>query len=94
MSETTLDDVSSRVVQVTMDVLSLDGPAPPLDSRIVEDLGADSIDQFSLVSALEYEFGGSIEEEDMDGLHTLSDVIDFIRRAQTGAMAQVHTVEP
>lgn len=94
MSEATLDEVSSRVVQVTMEVLSLDGGTPPLDSRIVEDLGADSIDQFSLVSALEYEFGGSIEEEDMDGLHTLSDVIDFIRRAQLGAETHVHAGEP
>ena len=81
MSETTIDALESRVLQVTMEVLSLDGAAPPLDARIVEDLGADSIDQFSLVSALECEFGGTIEEEEMDGLITLRDVVRFIQAA-------------
>jgi acyl carrier protein len=82
MSAGNVDDVEARVVRVTMEVLSLDGGAPALESRIVEDLGADSIDQFSLVSALEYEFGGSIEEEDMEGLDTLADIVRFIRASQ------------
>ena len=78
MSEPSRQELERRVMQVTMEVLSLDGPPPPRESRIVEDLGADSIDQFSLVSALECEFGGAIEEEDMESLQTLGDVVDFI----------------
>jgi acyl carrier protein len=93
MAELSMDELERRVIQVTMEVLSLDGPAPPRDARIVEDLGADSIDQFSLVSALECEFGGSIEEEDMEGLHTLGDVVHFIhaaarQRSDAGSAAQ------
>ena len=78
------DDIESKVIKVTMEVLSLDGPPPSLDSRVSDDLGADSIDLFSLVSALEDEFGGAIDEDDMDAMSTLQDVVDYIRKARAG----------
>lgn len=77
------DDIAGRVVRITTEILSLEGPPPSLDSHITDDLGADSIDLFSLVSALEDEFGGAIEEEDMDALQTLRDIVEYIQAAQT-----------
>lgn len=75
------DDVADRVVQIAVEILSLGGPPPSLDSRISDDLGADSIDLFSLVSALEDEFGGTIEENDMDAMQTLRDIVEYIQSA-------------
>ena len=75
------EDVAARVVRIAAEILSLDGPSPSLDSRVVDDLGADSIDLFSLVSALEDEFGGSIDEDDMNAMETLRDIVEYIQSA-------------
>ena len=75
-----VDDVAERVVAIVTDILALDS-RPALENHLVDDLGADSIDLFSLVSALEDEFGGAIDEEDMDAMQTLSDVVEYIRTA-------------
>ena len=69
------------MVRIAVEILSLDGPPPSLDSRITDDLGADSIDLFSLVSALEDEFGGTIDEDQMDAMETLRDIVDYIQSA-------------
>ena len=50
--------VEVRVVSVVREVLAIEGEPPALDSSLVEDLGADSLDLLSLFMALEDEFGG------------------------------------
>lgn len=44
------------------------------ESKIVEDLGADSLDVVELLSRLEDEFGIVIPDEDVEGLITVGDV--------------------
>lgn len=70
--------VEARVLSVAQEVLAIDGEPPALDSSLIEDLGADSLDLLSLFMALEDEFGGTISEEDTDGLDTLRDIVDCI----------------
>ncbi|MBQ8428785.1 MAG: acyl carrier protein [Clostridia bacterium] len=50
------------------------------DAKIVEDLGADSLDVFELLNQLEDEFGIVIPEEDMEGLVTVADVAAAIEK--------------
>lgn len=71
-------NVEKRVLSVVQEVLAIEGDPPSLDSSLVEDLGADSLDLLSLFMALEDEFGGSISEEDAEGLTTLRDVVECI----------------
>jgi acyl carrier protein len=70
--------VETRVLSVVREVLAIEGEPPALDSSLVEDLGADSLDLLSLFMALEDEFGGTISEEDTEGLSTLRDIIECI----------------
>ena len=70
--------VEARVLSVAQEVLAIDGEPPALDSSLIEDLGADSLDLLSLFMALEDEFGSTISEEDTDGLDTLRDIVDCI----------------
>ena len=70
--------VETRVLSVAQEVLAIDGDPPALDSSLIEDLGADSLDLLSLFMALEDEFGGTISEEDTEGLATLRDVVECI----------------
>jgi acyl carrier protein len=53
---------------------------------LIEDLGADSLDLLSLFMALEDEFGGTISEEDTEGLTTLRDIVACIS-GRTGESA-------
>ena len=50
------------------------------DSKIVDDLGADSLDVVELLSRLEDEFGVVIPDEDIEGLKTVQDVADELEK--------------
>ncbi len=47
------------------------------NTKLKEDLGADSLDLFELVMALEEEFGVEIPSEDLESIVTVGDVITF-----------------
>jgi acyl carrier protein len=70
--------IEARVLSVAQEVLAIVGDPPSLDSSLIEDLGADSLDLLSLFMALEDEFGGTISEEDTEGLATLRDIVACI----------------
>ena len=48
------------------------------DSKIIEDLGADSLDMIEMLMALEEEFGLSIPDDKAEGLKTVGDITKFI----------------
>jgi acyl carrier protein len=47
-------------------------------SRLVEDLGADSLDVVELIMAFEDEFGISLPDEDVAKMKTIGDVTTYI----------------
>lgn len=49
-----------------------------LESRLVEDLGADSLDFVELIMAFEDEFGISLPDEDVSKLKTIGNIVDYI----------------
>lgn len=44
-----------------------------------DDLGADSLDIFELVMALEEEYGIEIPSEDLENVNTVGDVINYLK---------------
>ena len=50
------------------------------DSKITEDLGADSLDMVELLSRLEDEEGIFIPEDDLDSLITVGDVAEELKK--------------
>ena len=48
-------------------------------STIKDDLGADSLDLFELVMALEDEYNVEIPAEELTDLNTVGDVIDYLK---------------
>lgn len=48
------------------------------ETRVVEDLGADSLDVVELLMALEDEFGISMPDEVAMQLKTVGDIVDYI----------------
>lgn len=49
-----------------------------LASRVIDDLGADSLDVMELVMSLEEEFNIEILDEDIDKMSTVEDIIVYL----------------
>lgn len=49
------------------------------DSRLVEDLGADSLDMVEMLMTLEDQFGVTISDEEALQIKTVADVAKFIK---------------
>lgn len=48
------------------------------DSRLIEDLGADSLDTVEMLMAFEEEFGISIPDEEAMKMRTVKDIVELI----------------
>ena len=49
-----------------------------LDTNLIDDLGADSLDVVELIMSLEDEFGVSISDEDAAQLYTVGRIVDYL----------------
>ncbi len=59
--------------------LNVDAAEVKLESNFKDDLGADSLDLFELVMALEEEFGVEIPSEDLEKIATVADVVEYLK---------------
>lgn len=50
------------------------------ETRIVEDLGADSLDMVEMLMTLEEEFGIEVPDEEAANLKQVSDLVEFIEK--------------
>ena len=50
-----------------------------METSFKDDLGADSLDLFELVMALEEEYGLEIPAEELTDMETVGDVIEYLR---------------
>ena len=69
-----------HVQEVLTDVLNLSGP-PRLEDRLVEDLGAESVDVLSLLFEFEERLGRRLPDEQVAGLVTVGDLVDRLLAA-------------
>ena len=64
-----------KVRDMLAEALNISAEKITMDSNVIEDLGADSLDMVELLSRLEDEEGITIPEEDLDGLTTGGDIV-------------------
>ena len=62
--------------------LNLKPEAIALESDVVKDLGADSLDVVELLISLEDDYGISIPEVDIVNVKTVKDIVDMIEKLQ------------
>ncbi|MCQ2564339.1 MAG: acyl carrier protein [Clostridia bacterium] len=70
--------MKEKIIALVADKLGKDVASVKLESKLVEDLGADSLDVVELVMAFEDEFGVSLPDEDMVNLKTVGDIVKYI----------------
>lgn len=64
-------DIIARQLQIDTDIIDE-------HTKIMEDLGADSLDVVEMLMAMEETFGFSIPDEDIEELVTVSDIVEYV----------------
>lgn len=74
----TKEEIFNTVKTITVDELDVDEDRVTMDARIKDDLDADSLDVFEIMNELEDKF--EIELDADEGIETISDVVDFVKK--------------
>ena len=69
-----------QLKQIISEQLTVDLEKVTLEARITEDLGADSLDLFELVMAIEEAFSVEIPSEDLEQIATVEDVVEYLKK--------------
>jgi acyl carrier protein len=68
-----------KIKEIVAEQLSCDVAEVQVTTNFKEDLGADSLDLFELVMALEEEYEVEIPSEDLASINTVEDVINYLK---------------
>lgn len=70
-----------KIQKIISEVLNVDADDITMDTTFVDDLGADSLDVFQIIMALEEEFDIEIANEEAEKIVTVSDAVEQIKNA-------------
>ena len=74
-----MDELFEKMQKLIVEKLDIDAAQVTLDASFRNDLGADSLDTYELVYAIEEELGVSIPDEKANEFETVRDAYDFIK---------------
>ena len=74
-----MDELFEKMKKLIADRLEVDENKITLDSSFRQDLGADSLDTYELVYAIEEELGISIPDEKANEFETVKDAFEYIK---------------
>ena len=77
-----MSDILAEVKTVIADELEVEESKITMESMIVDDLGADSLDVVELIMHLEEKFEIEIPDEDAEKIQTVGDAVRFIQENQ------------
>jgi acyl carrier protein len=78
----TLEKIEQKVRTIIADQMGLGEDEVRNSSRIIDDLGADSLDAVEIAMAIEEDFEIEVEDEDIESMRTVDDVVKYIVRVQ------------
>jgi len=70
--------VFEKVKGLLAELLSIDENTITMDSLIIDNLGADSLDLVDAVVSINDEFGVEIPDEEIENLRSVGDVVKYI----------------
>jgi acyl carrier protein len=77
-----MSDTFDEVKSVIVDVLKIDGSGISLETRFIEDLKADSMDQFFLIDGFCEKFNITISDEEARNIRSVADAVSYIDGAK------------
>lgn len=69
-----------RVIDIIREQLNLDDVDINEDTSFKDDLGVDSLDLLELVMAFEEEYSIELDPEELEGIQTVGDIVEFIKK--------------
>ena len=72
-------NIDDRVKEIIVEQLGVSEDAVKDEAKLIEDLGADSLDVVELVMALEETFDVTVDEDDQDGLEKVGQIISYVK---------------
>ncbi|MCJ7694181.1 MAG: acyl carrier protein [Anaerolineaceae bacterium] len=73
-----MSETFNLVKDVIIDVLKIDGENISMDTKFIEDLKADSMDQFFLIDGFCEKFNVDISDEKARNIRTVKDAVEYI----------------
>ena len=79
--------IGGKVKQIVMEQLGVKADEVTPKARLIEELGADSLDTVELVMALEEAFGLEIPDEDAEKIRTFGEAVSYLEQKVTPVQA-------
>jgi len=70
--------IQSKIISLTATQLGIGEDTVSLDSNFMDDLGADSLDTIELVMNIEEEFGIEIPDHEVEQMHTVKSMLNYL----------------
>lgn len=69
-----------KVIDIIREQLNIDDVEITEETSFKDDLGVDSLDLLELVMAFEEEYNIELDPEELEGIQTVGDIIDYIKK--------------
>ena len=70
--------VFDKVRDIIVDQLSVDESMVAMDTNLMKDLEADSLDAVEIIMAIEEEYGIEIPDEEAEKFHVVGDLVRYV----------------
>ncbi len=67
-----------KIKEIIVEQLSVDEDMVQMDTNLMKDLEADSLDAVEIILGVEEEFGIEIPDEDAEAFETVQDLVDYV----------------
>ncbi len=71
--------IYDKVVELVCEQLPVKKEKVTMDSRLLEDLGADSANVMILVMDLEQAFDVTVDDDVLSDIHTVGDIVNYLK---------------
>lgn len=76
-----MQDIFERMQKIIAEQFAVDAEEITAETNFEDDLGADSVDLVELVMSMEEEFEiGEVREDDLSGLTTVGDCVNYLTK--------------
>lgn len=72
--------IFEKLQAMVAEQMGIDKSEISLDSDIIEDIGADSLDIVEMLMNVEAEWNITVDDSEVAGMKTISDVVEFITK--------------
>ena len=70
--------VFDKIKEIIIEQLQVEESEITMDTNLMKDLSADSLDAVEIIMAIEDEFGIEIPDEDAENIQTVQDLVKFV----------------